>query len=255
MMKMAANYFHKNSFKHKSEGTMKKRNMPCSIAAMLHIHKFGSIFFAVLVLLSACDSEPDFAKNESPFMEITNGQFEIDAILTINSADPSDSLLGSGSLSFDFAGDINGTYSAAGQLILNQTDSGGVGAVLDRVNNLDFNTIDEGFSILGFLPRSNGRADIFSVGTQLFAPVDSIEAGRTFGIGPSGPFVGAYFKGVAIADFWSGDVNLFQASEQAFGFTAGTLFISTRDSTHITGSLTATTDPSRSSGTGSYILR
>ena len=158
-------------------------------------------------------------------------------------------------MSFGFSGDITGTYSANGQLLLNQADSSGVGAVLDRVNNLDFNTIDEGFSILGFLPKGGGKADIFSVGTQLFAPVDSLEAGRTFGIGPGGSFVGAYFKGVAITDFWSGNVNLFQAAEKAFGFTAGTLFLSTRDSTHINGRFTATTAPNRSSGSGSYILR
>lgn len=208
-----------------------------------------------LLLLSACDSRPEFTEQVAPFMEIIDGQFDVNAVLTINTANPTDSLLGSGSLSFDFNGDTSGTFSATGALVNNQSTVSGVGAVLDRVDNLDFNTIDEGLSLLAFIPLGNGKADIFSLGTRLTNPVDSVQAGESFAIGPNAPFVAAYFKGVNITDFWRGSSNLFETAEAAFGFTAGSIFISERDSLHIRGNFFCTTDPARSSDGGIFILK
>lgn len=209
-----------------------------------------AILFTAVLLFPACNSTPDFANQELPFMEIQNGQFEVDAILTINSADTGGMLLGSGSVSFSFSGDTSGTYSAAGSLLLNQSDTSGVGAILNRIENLDLNTVDEGFTLLAFFPTGDGKTDILTIGTKLFSPVDTLQQGFVYGIGPNSAFLAAYFKGLQISDFWSGQANFFDASEKAFNFTLGTVFISERDSTHITGTFAATTDPNRSSETG-----
>jgi hypothetical protein len=191
--------------------------------------------------------EPDFKTNTKPqpFLTIENGHFEVNAIVIADSADLNTPARGAGSISFDYKGDMAGTFSVSGPLAFNQATNEGTGAVIEKFENPVAGIPAEALSLVGFHPTGNGKADIIVLGTKSEASPSPFKAGDIHGIGPSGTFNGLFLNGVAIADFWEGKKNLIEVSDRAFVFTAGFIRFDSRDSTHITGSFAATTDPNR----------
>jgi hypothetical protein len=183
--------------------------------------------------------------SERPFLVIDNGRFEVDAVVVAEDSNSND--LGSGSLSFSFSGDVSGTYSASGRLATNQKDHAGAGAVITLIENVDFNRIEEGFSVVGFHPIGGGRADVLVLGSKHLVSFASLKAGDTYGIGPDFPFNGLYLAGVNIDKFWAGAEDLLETANKAFVIRFGAISITARDSTHIIGTFLGTTDPNRSS--------
>ncbi|GEM_PF-4359894 len=199
---------------------------------------FAFIFFAC---------EPDFKTNTEPqpFLTIENGQFEVRAIAIDDSTDLRNTARGSGSLAFDFKGELSGKFSVSGVLTFNQTTNDATGAVVEKFEHPITGFPAEALSLIGFHPTGNGKADIIVLGTKSQASPAPFQPGDTHGIGPSGTFNGLFLNGIAIADFWEGKKNLIDVSDRAFVFTAGFIRFDSRDSTHITGSFAATTDPNR----------
>lgn len=202
------------------------------------------LFIVLLSLTSvylACSKDID-SEEPRPFLNIDNGFFEVETVIQEeNSSDSSGMALGSGSLSFTYTGDINGTFFASGPLVSDQTAKDGVGAIITLVENVDFETFDEGFSLLAFHPTGDGKADVFILGTKYDSPLTSLKAGDVFGIGPLEPFNGLYLNGIDIIEFWKGEKNFIETADIAFVLTVGVIQIATRDSTHIRGSFFGTT--------------
>jgi hypothetical protein len=178
-------------------------------------------------------------------LTIENGQFDVKAIIIDDSTDLNTPARGAGDLAFDFKGERTGKFSVSGPLTFNQTTNDATGAVVEKFENPVAGTPAEALSLVGFHPTGNGKADIIILGTKSQASPSPFKAGDIHGIGPSGSFNGIFLNGVAIADFWEGKKNLIDASDRAFVFTAGFIRFDSRDSTHITGSFAATTDPNR----------
>lgn len=224
--------------------------------------KANSVFCMLIMplLLAAalfsCSNDDDPGNAITPFMLIEEGQFSVEVLLNTDTSNQDSTFLGAGTISFDFSGDTSGAFFASGPLYLNQrADSTGVGALLDRIFNAVFGGVDEGLSLLAIVPVGNGKVDVLTIGTRLFEPVDTLQVGVNFGIGPNAPFIAAYFKGLQITDFWDGASNFFEASDRAFSFVSGRLTLTERDSTHVSGEFIATTDPQRSSNSGAYLLK
>jgi hypothetical protein len=162
--------------------------------------------------------------------------------------------LGSGALSSSFSGDKSGTYSVAGPLVSDQVENPAVGAIFTPGEDVTTGGTIEGFSILGFHPTGNGKADIFILGTKTDAPLTSIEPGVTYGIGSFAPFTAVFFVGVNIQDFWA-QADLVESSDSAFQLAVGDMNIAVRDSMYVSGTFSGTTDPNRSTLSKSFILK
>ncbi|MFQ6115524.1 MAG: hypothetical protein ACE5NG_15805, partial [bacterium] len=181
-------------------------------------------------------------------------QFEVDVIVLQEGESGGDSL-GSGSISFDFLGDISGTYSASGPLVSNQTENDGVGAILTLLEGEDLETTYEGLSLLGFHPTGDRKVDVFLLSTKIDAFLPAIEPGNSYGIGPLAPFNGLFLNGLDITEFWAGEANFIETADRAFVLKLGLVSIASRDSTHFTGSFFGTTHPNQTPLSKEYLVR
>ncbi|MFQ5823358.1 MAG: hypothetical protein ACE5JB_04815 [bacterium] len=227
-----------------------------SIGKAINKSCFCVVLFGFSIIYIACSKGDDNNEDSRPFLNIENGQFEVDAILiTENGIDSSASPYGSGSISFDFAGDITGTFSVSGALDSNQTENDGVLAILNVFEDEEFETINEFLSLLGFHPTGDGKADVFVLGSKSDFPLSSIEPDNSYGIGTSAPFNGYFLKGLDIAEFWAGETNFIETADKAFVLTVGLISFASRDSTHFTGSFFGTTDVNQNTISKHFLLR
>lgn len=198
---------------------------------------FSIPFF--LLVIPGCGSDDDLMQGEQsqPLIRIADGQFEIDA-MSETSTD-----LGSGTIAFTYDGDVTGTFSASGALQENQRESGGAGGRLLRVLDEVLGGFTDGFTLIGFHPTGDGKAEALIVGSNANSgPIETLTPG-VYGIGPLAPFTGVFLKGVDIDDFWAGEKDLVQVSEVGVVFTQGSLSVTSRDSTHVVGTFWASSEP------------
>ncbi len=213
-----------------------------------------AIALGLFAWLVACGPATQKTKTTGPFLTIQNGRFEVTSVYLTTDVVPSGQAMGSGNLSFDFSGDTSGTFIASGPLVSNQTQNIGVGAFIVRIWDEDYSIFREGMSVLGFYPKSNGKADVFVLGTKTDVLLDSIKAGNIYGIGPNNRFNGLYLKGINISDFWQGEKNFIEAADQAFIIQEGLIGIDARDSTHVAGIFSGTTHITVSSRPEIFLL-
>ncbi|MFQ5752942.1 MAG: hypothetical protein ACE5HI_13190 [bacterium] len=195
-----------------------------------------AVFVGIFLVFVACG---DDIKNEPIItIDITIGEFDVHAVPLENSNNPNQGPLGSGSLSFFFSGNDSGTFNVSGSLATNQKQNDGVGALIGPFEVQDVQ--GEGFSMLGFHPIGNDKAEIFLIGASgNVTPLQSLVPGN-YPIGPSAPFTGFYLMGIKIVEFWAGDKDLIKAADKAYVISQGILTIGIRDSTHLTGSFSGT---------------
>ncbi|MFQ5771179.1 MAG: hypothetical protein ACE5HX_11625 [bacterium] len=218
-----------------------------------------SCFFIIIIGIAffniVCGKDNNNTKESTSFLNIENGHFEVDAIiLTDNSSINSGTPLGSGSLSFEFTGDDSGTFSVSGSLVSQQTQNNAVGAIVVKLEENDVGTLNEGFSIVGFHPRGDGKADVFVLGTKNSVSLFPFKSGDVFGIGTFDPFNGLYLQGIKIEDWWDERTNKLEVSDKAFTLEAGIIQFTFRDSTHISGIFFGTTDTNQSGLSKRFIL-
>ncbi len=149
-----------------------------------------ALFLGASIILLSCGKNSVGNEEQRSFLNIDNGQFNVNVIV-VDVTDDGSGPRGSGSVSFDFSGDITGSFSASGLLTTAQTDTQGVGAVITKIENPDFDRFDEVISLLAFNPTGNGKADVFILGST--TPVDSLQTGTSYLINPLGPFTTAVF--------------------------------------------------------------
>lgn len=196
----------------------------------------------LIAVCLACQKPNDTSNADTPFLEISNGQFEIHAVILNPDGTTPGNAMGSGTLTFDYSGDSSGSFFASGALLNNQTEHAAVGALLDKIPDEDYGGNNEGLSIMGFRPVADGKADIFILGTKTDVELDSIKAGHNYGIGPLDRFNGVYFQGLSIPAFWAGRENLLEVAERSYILTSGIIVFTFRDSTHFRGTFSGRTD-------------
>jgi hypothetical protein len=201
---------------------------------------FWPILLGLWLTDLGCGPNKTGSQGRTEVLQIDDGEFEVEAII-IQGIDPGTGPRGSGSLSFTFTGDDSGSFSASGPLTTGQTDSAGVGAVINQIENPDLLLVEETFSLIAFRPTGDGKADVFIVGGP--NAVDAFDPGLFYSIGPSGFFsTGLFLRGIEIPTFWAGQTNFLDTAQQAFVLHTGALFISTRDGAQLTGTFTGQTE-------------
>jgi len=207
---------------------------------MRHYWMIGLIPF-----LLACESKIELKSGDQPYLLIENGKFSVDAVVIRSDTTWDGMPMGSGTLSFDYSGELTGKYDISGSLVRSQKNKDGVGALIAVIFDISFQIYQEGLSLIGFRPKGNGKADVFILATKRDVALDSLKAGDVYGIGSFAPFNGLFFVGLDIDEFWAGEKNFLQIADSAFVLTAGQIAIQSRDSTKIVGSFVGTTDISR----------
>ncbi|MDQ7052271.1 MAG: hypothetical protein Q9P14_05065, partial [candidate division KSB1 bacterium] len=127
---------------------------------------FSGLLFVLLLVGSACRNSAESDRQNEPFLQITNGRFDVQAVILYNDTSYTGMPMGSGTIAFDYDGDLKGSFSASGALFVAQKDSQGVAAIIAKLFNIDFEVYREGLSLVGFRPRGDGTADIFVLGTK-----------------------------------------------------------------------------------------
>ncbi len=206
---------------------------------------FPGFLAASLLALIACRNSAETDRLNEPFLQITNGRFEVQPVVLYNDTTYAGMPMGSGSLEFDYDGDLKGRFTANGALFVAQKDSQGVAAIIAKLFSIDFQEYREGLSLVGFRPRGDGAADIFVLGTKVGVALDSIQTGFSYGIGPLQPFNGLFLVGLDINEFWAGEKNFIEIAENAFVLSAGIITIDSRDSLRVSGQFAGTTDINR----------
>ncbi len=206
---------------------------------------FSGLLFALLLAGSACRNSAESDQQNEPFLQITNGRFDVKAVILYNDTSYTGMPMGSGTIAFDYDGDLKGNFSASGALFVAQKDSQGVAAIIAKLFSIDFEEYRESLGLVGFRPRGDGTADIFVLGTKVGVSLDSIQTGYSYGIGPLQPFNGLFLLGLDIDEFWAGEKNFIDIAENAFVLTAGFITIDARDSSAVSGTFAGTTDINR----------
>lgn len=208
-------------------------------------------FFSCFLVLTSCGNELEIT-SKNPYMIIEDGIFEVQSMILDTLAESAGPDLGSGTLSFKYSGDIEGTFSASGPLVENQTESG-VGAVLSFIL---FNTQPasylQGLELIAFNPTGNGKADALILFTK--NGLQSITAGDIHGVGSLEEFSVAFFTGLKISDFWKAEKNFVDVADKAFFLQGGALAFTSKNENEISGTFVGTTDVNRASTSNRYIL-
>ncbi|MFQ5603343.1 MAG: hypothetical protein ACE5HS_08760 [bacterium] len=196
---------------------------------------------ALCGFIAACGTDSENKQEPAPIVNITNGQFDVVAIMPEDLTNEDGAPFGSGSLSFKYSGDDSGAFSVSGPLAIGQIQNDAVGATLVKLEENDLGTQNEGFTVVGFHPLGNGKADIFVLGTKTNTSVLPIKNGDAFGIGPLEFFNGLFLKGIKISDWWDVNTNKLEVAEIAYTIESGFIQFATRDSTHFRGTFAGTT--------------
>ncbi len=215
---------------------------------------FCLVLFGFSVIHIACNTD-EANKDTSLFMEILNGQIEVDVKLIDDSGSTSATPYGSGTISFDYSGDMEGTFSVTGALDSLQTDKDGVLAILNVFKDDDDITTDEFLSLIGYHPTGDGKANVLLLNQKNDWPLTSIEPGFSYVIGTGAPFNCAFLIGLDITEFWAGEKNFIEIADKAFAISTGLLNVTSRDSTHFHGSFLGTTNSGQNALSKHYLLR